>query len=44
VPDYKEMGQMLSAMALPTVIVQEGGYFIERVPDLVEQFINGFSA
>eukprot|EP00053_Salpingoeca_punica_P012114 m.108271 g.108271 ORF g.108271 m.108271 type:complete len:367 (+) comp15861_c0_seq2:269-1369(+) len=41
VPDYREMGRTLGALALPTVVVQEGGYNIETVPRLVEQLLRG---
>ena len=39
--DYSKMGAELKSLGLPTVIVQEGGYKMELIPELVSCFIGG---
>ena len=38
---YREAGRILGALGLPTVLVQEGGYDLERVGDLVLEALSG---
>jgi len=38
---YREMAQTINSLALPTVIVQEGGYNTEKLGDNAVSFING---
>ena len=37
--EYVEMGQMIRAMGLPTVFVQEGGYKLDEVAALVRNIV-----
>ena len=37
--EYREMGRMIRAMALPTVYVQEGGYKLDEVAALVRNIV-----
>jgi acetoin utilization deacetylase AcuC-like enzyme len=39
--DFREMGQMLLGLNLPTVVVQEGGYLLDQVPTAVLNFFDG---
>ncbi|MFO7573011.1 MAG: histone deacetylase family protein [Gaiellaceae bacterium] len=39
---FREAGRLVGALALPTVIVQEGGYVLETVGPLVRAFLEGF--
>ena len=39
---YETAGAILSALDLPTVIVQEGGYDLETIGELVLAFLHGF--
>jgi acetoin utilization deacetylase AcuC-like enzyme len=41
---YREAGEMLGALQLPTVIVQEGGYNLETIGPLVSETLLGFEA
>ena len=38
-PDYVDMGRMVRAMQLPTVFVQEGGYKLDEVAQLVRNIV-----
>lgn len=40
VPDYVQMGKMFAALDLPLLLVQEGGYDLERVHLAVDHFIS----
>jgi acetoin utilization deacetylase AcuC-like enzyme len=39
---YREAGRRIDALGLPTVFVQEGGYDLETIGDLVAATLNGF--
>ncbi len=39
---YTRAGTLLGEMGIPTVIVQEGGYDLEALGDLVAGFLDGF--
>ena len=39
---FREAGRRLGALELPTVLVQEGGYVLETVGDLVRAALEGF--
>ena len=39
---YRRAGEILGALDLPTVIVQEGGYDLETIGELVLAFLEGF--
>jgi acetoin utilization deacetylase AcuC-like enzyme len=41
---YREAGELLGAMRLPTVIVQEGGYNLETIGPLVLETLLGFES
>jgi acetoin utilization deacetylase AcuC-like enzyme len=41
---FSNIGHMVGAMALPTVIVQEGGYLCDALSDNLTSFLAGFSA
>ena len=41
---YREAGQLLGALGLPTVLVQEGGYVLETVGPLVRATLEGFES
>jgi acetoin utilization deacetylase AcuC-like enzyme len=41
---YRRAGVMLGGMGLPSVIVQEGGYDLASLGQLVTRFLEGFSA
>ena len=44
-PDgYRGAGEILAALRLPTVIVQEGGYVLKTLGSLVRAFVDPFSA
>jgi acetoin utilization deacetylase AcuC-like enzyme len=38
---YREAGQILGALGLPTVVVQEGGYDLATIGELVFEFLTG---
>jgi acetoin utilization deacetylase AcuC-like enzyme len=40
---YEQIGQRISALNTPTVILQEGGYNVEALGDLAHTFLKGFS-
>jgi acetoin utilization deacetylase AcuC-like enzyme len=39
---YSAIGSRIAALHLPTLLVQEGGYAIEALPNLAENFTTGF--
>ena len=39
---YRAAGRTLAALGLPTVIVQEGGYDLDTIGELVLAFLEGF--
>lgn len=41
-PGFGEIGQRLGALALPTTIVQEGGYLCDALGDNLGAFLSGF--
>ena len=41
--DYAKIGAAISSLSLPAIVVQEGGYCLEAVPDLVVNFLRGIS-
>ena len=41
---YRSAGELLGALALPTAIVQEGGYDLDRVGELVVATLEGVEA
>jgi acetoin utilization deacetylase AcuC-like enzyme len=40
---YREAGRILRGLALPTVVVQEGGYHLDTIGDLVVAFLAGLT-
>jgi len=40
--DYQKLGKIISALELPTVILQEGGYFTKDLGNNVVSFLKGF--
>lgn len=42
-PDYEKMGQLFKALDLPTVILQEGGYYTKDLGKNVLSFLKGFT-
>lgn len=41
-PDYQKLGKLLKQLNLPTVILQEGGYFTKDLGKNVVSFLKGF--
>jgi acetoin utilization deacetylase AcuC-like enzyme len=41
---YREAGRILGGLRLPTVVVQEGGYDVETIGELVVESLRGLSA
>lgn len=41
---YTAIGGLIAAMHLPTLIIQEGGYALEMLPALAQNFVAGFLA
>ena len=41
--EYSDMGAMLAAAGLPTLICMEGGYAVEALGKNVSAFLNGFT-
>jgi acetoin utilization deacetylase AcuC-like enzyme len=41
--DFSRIGAMIAAAGLPTVIIQEGGYSLDRVGDDVVAFLKAFT-
>jgi acetoin utilization deacetylase AcuC-like enzyme len=39
---YPAMGSRIAALALPTLLVQEGGYAVDMLPKMAEGFLEGF--
>lgn len=39
---YQSMGKKIAALALPTLVVQEGGYNVSAIGSLVHRFLRGF--
>ena len=42
--DFSRVGRDLAALALPTLVVQEGGYAIDAIGDCLAAFLDGFEA
>lgn len=40
---FERLGQTIGGMRVPTVVVQEGGYYIEGLEDNAERFFNGLA-
>jgi acetoin utilization deacetylase AcuC-like enzyme len=41
---YSRLGEIVAALALPTVIVQEGGYSLAAIADAAPRFVEAFAA
>ena len=41
---YREIGERVGALRLPTVVVQEGGYLVEAIGPALDNFLQGFLA
>ncbi len=41
---YRQLGERIGALHLPTVVVQEGGYMVEAIGPALSQFVQGFLA
>ena len=41
-PGFARIGQMLSKLSLPTVVIQEGGYLCDALDDNLSSFMDGF--
>jgi acetoin utilization deacetylase AcuC-like enzyme len=41
---YREAGRILGELGLPTVVVQEGGYDLETIGELVVETLSGLAA
>jgi acetoin utilization deacetylase AcuC-like enzyme len=39
---YRHIGERVGALALPTVVVQEGGYMVEAIGPALDNFVQGF--
>lgn len=44
IPDYFEMASLIRGLNLPTIVTQEGGYYLKAVPDIVWNFLRGLGA
>jgi acetoin utilization deacetylase AcuC-like enzyme len=44
VDGYRQAGSILGRMSIPSVIVQEGGYDLQALADLVAGFLDGFES
>ncbi|HUD44672.1 MAG TPA: histone deacetylase family protein [Patescibacteria group bacterium] len=42
IPFYKEIGQIISSLTMPKLIIQEGGYNIDDLGRIVVSFLKGF--
>jgi acetoin utilization deacetylase AcuC-like enzyme len=42
--DYLHMGEMIASSNLQTIVIQEGGYYMEMVPQAVADFLYGMSS
>ena len=40
---YREAGRILAELDLPTVVVQEGGYYLETIGSLVVETLTGLA-
>ena len=43
-PGFARMAEVIAALRLPTVIVQEGGYLCEALGDNLTSFLTGYAA
>jgi acetoin utilization deacetylase AcuC-like enzyme len=43
IPFYKDIGQEIAALNLPTLIVQEGGYNVDALGDIAYSFLRGIA-
>lgn len=43
VEDYREVGNVIGRLGLPTVVTQEGGYAIDSIGPIVYNFLSGIS-
>ena len=41
--DFGSIGDKMKSLALPTLVVQEGGYGIDAIQDCLDAFLTGFS-
>lgn len=41
---YRQIGERVGALGLPTVVVQEGGYMVEAIGQALDAFIQGLTA
>ena len=41
---YREAGRRIGALGVPTVLVQEGGYVLETIGQLVRATLEGFES
>lgn len=39
--DYIKMGQEINRLNKKTIVTQEGGYYMEKMPDIVDNFLTG---
>ena len=39
---YRQIGERVGALGLPTVVVQEGGYLVEAIGPALDHFLQGF--
>ena len=42
-PSFREIGARIAALGLPVLLVQEGGYLVERLSDNLTAFLDGLS-
>jgi acetoin utilization deacetylase AcuC-like enzyme len=42
VEGFRMIGQRIGSLGLPTLLVQEGGYIVERLGDNLAAFLEGF--
>ncbi|CAN5115804.1 histone deacetylase family protein [soil metagenome] len=43
IPFYETMGEAINALGLPTLIIQEGGYFVEDLGKIAISFLKGIN-
>ncbi len=41
---FRRQGELVSQLALPTVVLQEGGYDVDAIGDNVRQFLLGVAS
>ena len=41
---HQRAGEIIAALGLPTVVIQEGGYVVDRLGELVLAFLTGIDA